>query len=348
MTLVIRGAGIAGLVTAHELVNRGFSVEVHERAGAVGHGASHFAGGMLAPYCEREAAPDLVLQIGLRGLDWWRKKMPADVISKGTLVLAQPRDMPELSRFATRTQGYEWVDAEAIAALEPDLAGRFHKGLFFADEAHLDPRRAMRRLYEDLEKRGTVFRLSCDKTMTPSALHGTGTGAGTGTGDGGHGNAGNCIIDCTGAAAIGALPGLRGVRGEMLYLHTPDITLSRPVRLLHPRHPLYVVPRGNDLFMLGATMIEAADSGPIAVRSLMELLNMAFAVHPAFGEARVTETGTGIRPALVDNVPRVVETPEGLAVAGMYRHGFLLAPAMAQEVADRLEQRHTNRERKFA
>lgn len=340
MKIVIKGAGIAGLVTAHELVNRGLSVEVHERATSVGHGASRYAGGMLAPYCEREAAPEQVLQLGLQGLDWWRKTMPADVIGKGTLVLAQSRDIAELSRFAARTQGYEWVDAEAIAALEPDLAGRFHKGLFFAEEAHLDPRQVMQRLYESLEKRGTAFRLACDEAMPPPTRDHSR--------DGTTGQAGNCIVDCTGAAAIGTVNGLRGVRGEMLYLHTGDFSLARPVRLLHPRHPLYVVPRGDGLFMLGATMIEAADNGPIAVRSLMELLNMAYAVHPAFGEARVTETGTGIRPAFADNIPRVVETPEGLAVAGMYRHGFLLAPAMAQEVADRLERRHTSVERKIA
>ena len=340
MSLVIRGAGIAGLVTAHELVSRGFSVEVHERADAVGQGASHYAGGMLAPYCEREAAPEQVLQLGLQGLKWWRKTLPSEVVNKGTLVLAQPRDMAELSRFAARTRAYEWVDAEAIATLEPALAGRFQKGLFFADEAHQDPRRLKRRQQETLETHGAVIRLSYEDVMAPPPPECTG--------DGTLGHTGCCIVDCTGAAAIGTIDGLRGVRGEMLYLHTPDITLSRPIRLLHPRHPLYVVPRGDGLFMLGATMIEAADSGPITVRSLMELLNMAYAVHPAFGEARVTETGAGIRPALPDNIPRIFETPEGLAVAGMHRHGFLLAPAMAQEVADRLERRHTSVERKIA
>ncbi len=125
------------------------------------------------------------------------------------------------------------------------------------------------------------------------------------------------VIDCTGAARIGQLPGLRGVRGEMLYVETPEINLSRPVRLLHPRHPIYIVPRGRNRFMVGATMIESADDGGITARSLMELLNAAYTLHPAFGEARLTDTGA-------------------LHVNGLYRHGFLLAPAMAAEVARRL------------
>ncbi len=328
MTIVIKGAGIAGLVTAHELMRRGFAVEVHERADVVGGGASHFAGGMLAPYCEREAATETVLQLGLQGLDWWRRTLPGEIINKGTLILAQPRDMAELSRFAARTRDHQWVDADAIAALEPDLGGRFHKGLFFAGEAHLDPRRAMKRLYENLREGGVLFRFSYNE-KTQAHTH-------------------DCTIDCTGPAAIETLPGLRGVRGEMLYLHASDIALSRPIRLLHPRHPLYIVPRRHGLFMLGATMIEAADNGPIAVRSLMELLIMACAVHPSFGEARVVETGVGVRPAFADNMPRVIETPDGLAVAGMHRHGFLLAPALAQQVAERLQQQRINGERKSA
>ena len=70
------------------------------------------------------------------------------------------------------------------------------------------------------------------------------------------------MIDCTGAAAIGRIGGLRGVRGEMLYVETEEITLSRPVRLLHPRHPLYIVPRGDGAFMVGATMIESDAARP--------------------------------------------------------------------------------------
>ena len=95
-------------------------------------------------------------------------------------------------------------------------------------------------------------------------------------------------------------------------------------------------------------MIEAEDDGPISARSLMELLNAAYALHPAFGEARVVETGAGIRPAFADNVPRVVETASGLAIAGMHRHGFLLAPAMAAQAAERLAHLQTSNERTTA
>lgn len=315
MTVLVKGAGVAGLATALELARRGISVEVVERRANIGLGASHWAGGMLAPYCEREAAEEIVLTLGLAAADWWDEAVPGLVQRRGTLVLANPRDLADLKRFATRTRGHCWLGEDEIAELEPDLAGRFGSGLFFSEEAHLDPRQALRGLYQAARQLGVSFRF--------------GEEAG---GAGGYA----VVVDCRGPQAIGEIDGLRGVRGEMLYLETAEVSLSRPVRLLHPRHPLYIVPRGNGLFMLGATMIETEDDGPITARSMMELLNTAYALHPAFAEARIVETGTGIRPAFPDNVPRLIETSEGLAVAGMHRHGFLLAPALARQAADRL------------
>jgi glycine oxidase len=327
MTVLVKGAGVAGLATALELARRGIAVEVVERRADIGLGASHWAGGMLAPYCEREAAEEIVLTSGLSAADWWDEAVPGLVQRRGTLVLANPRDLADLKRFATRTRGHRWLGEDEIAGLEPDLAGRFGSGLFFSEEAHLDPRNALRGLYQATRQLGVSFRFGEEA-----------------------GDAGDyaSVVDCRGPQAIGDIKGLRGVRGEMLYLETAEVTLSRPVRLLHPRHPLYIVPRGNGLFMLGATMIEAEDDGPITARSMMELLNTAYALHPAFAEARIVETGTGIRPAFPDNVPRLIETSEGLAVAGMHRHGFLMAPALAREAADRLTTTHASERRRTA
>ncbi|MDP9835541.1 glycine oxidase [Neorhizobium huautlense] len=324
---LVKGAGVAGLAVAYELLRRGEDVDIVDYQDTVGHGASFFAGGMLAPYCEREGAEEAVLTLGLEAADWWDEAVPGSVIRNGTLVVAQLRDLADLTRFASRTTGHVWLGRLELAELEPSLAGRFDKALFFENEAHLDPRRALTELAKAIRNLGGRFHFGAEPpTRTKYAA----------------------VLDCTGPAAIPHIPGLRGVRGEMLYLESCEVTLKRPVRMLHPRHPIYVVPRDDNRFMVGATMIETDDDGPISARSLMELLNAAYALHPAFGEARVVETGVGIRPAFADNFPRIVETNDGLAIAGMYRHGFLLAPAMAKKAATRLSNGAVLREEMIA
>lgn len=312
MTTLIKGAGVAGLTAAFALARRGHSVTLVDPK-APGMGASHYAGGMLAPWCEGETAPEVVVEAGIGAIDWWDEALPGLVERKGTLVVAPPRDRSELDRFARRTTRHEWLDEAGVAELEPALAGRFRRGLFFRGEAHLDPRKALAGLAAALTSMGVKFLRDADE------------------------RAFSHIIDGTGRAAIGRGSQLRGVRGEMLYLKTSEVVLSRPVRLLHPRIPLYVVPRQNGRFMVGATMIESEHDGQISARSLMELLNAAYTLHPAFGEAEVIKTGTGIRPAYADNIPRITGSGRHLAINGMYRHGFLMAPALAEELAARLE-----------
>jgi glycine oxidase len=312
MRVLVKGTGVAGLTAAFELARRGATVEVSERNAEASRGASFYAGGMLAPWCERESADEAILTLGQAALDWWDAATPGLVIRHGTLVVAPARDKAELSRFASRTTGYQWVDEGEIAALEPDLAGRFRSGLYFTGEGHLDPRLALKSLHTRLCGLGVRFHMGIPVDEQPF----------------------DRVVDCTGAAAVGEIANLRGVRGEMLYLATSEVSLSRAVRLLHPRIPLYIVPREPGRFMVGATMIETEDAGAISARSMMEFLNAAYAVHPAFGEAEIIETGTGVRPAYPNNLPKVTQDGRTVFINGAHRHGFLLSPAMARQAAE--------------
>ncbi len=127
------------------------------------------------------------------------------------------------------------------------------------------------------------------------------------------------------------------MRGERLIVRSQELSLRRPVRFLHPRHPIYVVPWAEGLYMVGATVIESDDAGPVTVRSALELLSMAYALHPAFAEAQIIEAGAGVRPSFADNVPKIIVRGQTVHVNGLYRHGFLLAPALAELVASYLD-----------
>src|SRR5438034_1655608 len=304
----IIGAGIAGAWQALLFAQAGHAVTLYERSDAdMTLSTSHWAGGMLAPWCEAETSEPVIVRLGIRSLDLWREHFPQTPFN-GSLVVAHPRDRADFERFAKLTTCYRRLDAHSVTELEPSLEGRFRDGLFYADEGHVEPRRVLPELHARFTAAGGMLKFNSDPTQ--DGIDGV-------------------VIDCRGIFARDRQDDLRGVKGEIILIETDEIKLSRPVRLIHPRWPLYVIPRGGNRFMLGATSIEADDNG-VSVRSALELLGAAYAVHPAFAEARIVEFGSGLRPAFPDNLPRIAIDNERIAVNGLYRHGFLLAPALAE------------------
>jgi glycine oxidase len=145
------------------------------------------------------------------------------------------------------------------------------------------------------------------------------------------------VIDCRGIAARDELKNLRGVRGEMAIIRTRELNINRPIRLLHPRFPIYLVPWPDNYFMVGATVIESDDQGPVSVRSGLELLGSVYALHSAFGEASIVKLSANVRPSFPDNIPKIIVRGKTIHVNGLYRHGFLTSPALAHLVADYLD-----------
>ena len=131
----------------------------------------------------------------------------------------------------------------------------------------------------------------------------------------------------------GARPELpvRGVRGEIFWLHAPGVRLRRPLRLMHPRHRVYLVPREGDIVVVGASEIESEDRSPVSLRSTVELLAAAHSVVPELAEARVVHSEANLRPALPDNLPHVETQPGLTRINGLFRHGWLIAPALVED-----------------
>lgn len=321
-TITVLGAGIFGLWQAFALARAGHRVRLIETsAEPFADAASLYAGVMLAPEREAETAPSMLRQLGHEGVAHWRDVYPR-LKCNGSIVVASPRDRGELDRFAARTQGHRLLDDGELGALEGDLGQRFGAALFFPDEAHMPANDALSFMLGEARAAGveTVFGVGDAESA-----------AAAGDAD--------IIIDCRGMAARDVLNDLRGVRGERLLIRSREVAFSRPVQLLHPRIPLYIVPWGDGVYLVGATAIESEERGPVTVRSAMELLGGAYAVHPSFAEAEIIGFGAGVRPAFPDNVPRAIVREGGrrIFVNGAYRHGFLIAPVLARMVAAYLQ-----------
>lgn len=330
----VLGAGLMGRLVALALARRGCRVDLHDAQGPqAGGAAARVAAAMLAPLAESAVAPAPVVRMGRHALDRWPELLtelaghaaPVFFQREGTLVLWHRQDAGEAERFARvleRTRG--WIgddlpparplDASGIVALEPALRGsRFAQGLFLAGEGQLDNRALLDALHATLAATPGVT-LHWHRAVSPEDFD--------------CGPAGR-VIDCRGLGARPQWGALRGVRGEVIRVHAPDVALSRPTRLLHPRYPLYIAPKPDGVFVIGATEIESADMSPASVRSTLELLSAAYAVHSGFGEARILELATHCRPTLPDNLPALRwSAPRVLQVNGLYRHGFLIAPAL--------------------
>ncbi len=333
--IAVIGAGIVGLTQALWLQRQGHRISVYERGDErLDHHCSHVGAGMLAPYCELSEAETEVARWGVSALALWRQivptlALPVHMTCEGTLVVAHHRDRAGMQHLAERVEraGFgahlHWLRRDALRELEPELEGRFGEGLYLSPEGEIDPRSLLPALVATLRREGARVEFMTEvEDLAPGAITVRGERHGF-----------DWVLDCRGLAASDQMTDLRGVRGEILTLHTGEVHLHRPIRMMHPRYPLYIVPRPENRFVIGATSIESDSLRPVTVRSALELLSAAYALHPAFAEAEIVEMKTHCRPTLPDHLPRIVQQDNLLCINGLYRHGYLLSPLVAETVA---------------
>lgn len=339
--VLVLGAGLMGRLLAVTLTQAGHPVRILDAGPPDGsRSAAWVAAAMVAPLAESAITELNVVAMGQYALTRWPSliaslRRPVFFQQNGTLILWHRQDAPEARRFSglLATTGHALpelpqplaLDGEAIASLEPSLARRFHEGLYLPGEAQLDNRQLLQALTDTLGYLGVAIEwhtaLSLDQALDIQDSQG------------------GWVLDCRGLGSRGEWRApqqtLRGVRGEVARIHAPDVTLQRPTRLLHPRYPIYIAPKEDHLFVIGATEIESDDLSPASVRSTLELLSAAYTVHPGFGEGRILELATRCRPTLPDNLPAVHEVrPRVLQVNGLYRHGFMISPALLDAVIE--------------
>ncbi|WP_347332311.1 glycine oxidase ThiO [Marinimicrobium locisalis] len=331
----IAGAGLLGRLLAWQLLLRGHRVSLFDAGTRAGvDSAAWTAAGMVAPLSEAVVSERPVYDMGLFALaQWplWVNQLESEHTlwhQQGSLVVSHPQDEAELSQFHRELQyvtetadGYQWVTRPELHDLEPDLSDRFQRGLLLEAEGFLNNRELLSQLLTTIERLGGDCHFECPVNVDEGILYSAGQQYRF-----------DRVIDCRGVGAKPQQPAVRGVRGEVLHVHTREIVLHRPVRLMHPRYQLYIVPKPDHRFVIGATQIESEDRSPMSLQSSLELGSALYTLSPAFAEARILEQPVNLRPTYLDNNPHI-ETTEGLiTVNGLFRHGYLLAPAVVKQV----------------
>ena len=347
----IVGAGLMGRLLACTLAQKGAQVDLFDQSGPdAGGAAARIAAAMLAPLAESTITEDSVVRMGMYSLPRWKELInqlstPVFFQQDGTLILWHSQDASEAERFTKHLERNclrnpqlplpQKLTNSELRQIEPNVAERFMQGLLLPDEGQLDNRQLLTSLLNELH----LLKVNCHwstvadpMTLRAEAQH-------------------DCVIDCRGNGAKDAwnhsLNTLRGVRGEVIRLYAPEVKLRRPTRLIHPRYPIYIAPKENDIYVVGATEIESEDLSDMSVRSAMELLSAVYTVHSGFAEARILEMATQCRPTLKNNLPEIrIQKDKGLPdlimINGLYRHGFMISPAVMDSTLELLEYGQSN------
>ena len=356
----IAGAGLLGRLLAWRLSRAGHRVSVFDPARDalpvprslatepyLPTAAGFTAAGMLSPLAELDNAEPAVAALGWRSLALWRDiaaALPARpaFADRGSLLVAHRADLGTARRMLDRlaaaiatpewqgasppeslqSQGAQPLDAAALRTLEPSIQGPAHAWLL-PGEGQIDTVATLAALHADAQ--GVDWHWG-QRVLAAQAGEGGGT---LRTADG-RVLAFDTVIDVRGVGARPDLP-VRGVRGEVVWLQAPCHGLTRPVRLLHPRHRVYIVPRSANDVLVGASEVESEDRSPVSLRSATELMAAAHSVVPGLAEARILRLDVNLRPALPDNNPCIQHAPKLLRINGLFRHGWLLAPALVDQ-----------------
>lgn len=332
----IVGGGIIGQLIAFLLYQKQWQVTLidHNKTNC-----SLAAAGLLTPISELEKSEISIFHLGREALtEHWPRilsQLEESVYFKhrGSLVVSHSQDHIELDPIIWRisnklnsaakldsTDFLHEVTSKEISALEPEL--RFpYNGYYFPDEGQIDSQQLLHVLKKKLFSTINYLDNQLVDEIKPGEITSNKTVYSF-----------DKVFDCRGLGGKSRYPNLRGVRGELIWLYAPDIKITRPIRLLHPRYRLYIVPRSQHIYLLGSTEIESEDNSPISLRTSLELLTAAYSLQAKFAEARLIKTVTACRPTFDNHLPKINYTEGLISVNGLYRHGFLIAPSLAQDI----------------
>lgn len=352
-TVAIIGAGLMGRLIALSLTRQGYKPTLIDKDDSNGHNsAAYAAAGLLTPLGEAMHCEPNIVEMGMKSLKLWPKLL--DTLSgetffqqEGAIMVSHAQDQGDYLHFARYIKEHypqhqiNGLNRTQLEALEPDIGRAFNQGLFLPEEGQIDNRKLLVALKDELEhtdinwlSNTEVVNITSNVENTEVSYRHEQTKQVT--------QAFDLVIDCRGTGARSStgeqstdqtnLTDLRAVRGELFQLYAPNVNISRPIRLMHPRYQLYIAPKGKGYFAVGATEIESDDMSPMTVRSAMELLSAAYSVHPEFGEANIKQQIAQCRPAFSNNQPKIIVNKHTVHVNGLYRHGFLIAPVVLEQV----------------
>lgn len=339
MNIDVVGAGIIGLTTALTLADRGHTVTVHDPDPA--SGASHHAGGMLAPTAEVVYKQDPLFPLMRASAEWYPElinltakysDLPTGYRTDGTLVVARDiadkTHLEELTEYQSRHgMVVGKLTTREARKLEPALSPAINGAVRIDGDHQVQPRLFTRALLDACRRANVTFTTDLiDSLDKLDKLD----------------NADQVVV-ANGLGASQLIPSLdlRPVYGDVLHVRVPKHQyplLTRVVRGFVEDRPVYLIPREDGTLTIGATTREDGRDQP-QVQGIHQLLRDAIELVPALEECDFVEATAGARPGTPDDLPYLGRVDERTVVStGYFRHGILLAGLGARvgaELVDR-------------
>lgn len=371
MNIAIVGAGLMGRLIALSLLrneklerrkSKKIAITLFDKDDKLAHNsAAYAAAGLLTPIGESLHCEPNIVEMGFKALALWpgildSLKEHTIFQQEGAIMVSHEQDKGEYQRFVRHIknnypeQPYQMLGRAELNELEPEIGRSFNHGLYLPQEGQLGNRRLLVALRKQLDEEGKNsstgnilnWLSECnviDIEVKPKQSTVTYIQSEHSESYHKQSEKFDLVIDCRGTGAsnkdsrkgCAPLSDLRSVRGEIFQLFAPDVNISRPIRLMHPRYQLYIAPKRKGYYVVGATEIESDDDAPMTVRSALELLSAAYSVHPGFAEANIRQHVSQRRPAFSDNQPKISRHDSLIQVNGLYRHGFLISPVVAEQ-----------------
>lgn len=321
-----------GMLLAFSLRKLNFDISLFDFK--INENCSYAAAGLLSPMIELIRNDPVIFKLGTDAINkYWPDiitHLESDIYfeKKGSILLGFPQDYNDVIHSVQRIKSklnvhnfYSELSSSELENLEPELS-KFNHGYYFSNEAQLDNQALLHALQKNLlQSKVKLFNQHKVSHLRAGSIEVDGKTINY-----------DFIFDCRGLGAKDTFDDLRGVRGELIWLLAPDINLTRPIHLMHPRYNLYIAPRPDHYFLLGASEIEATDFSPISLKSTLELLSAAYSINSKFAEARVVKTVTQCRPTLFNHLPKIKYTSGLMRINGLYRHGFLISPSLVNDI----------------
>lgn len=355
--VVVIGAGVVGAACAYYAARAGLDVVVVDRGPVAGGTTGAGEGNVLVS--DKEPGPELDLALLSNGL--WRELAKLDGFEfepKGGLVVAETGEVLEALTGLAGKQGVEHtvIASGGLNDYEPHLAGGFAGGVFYPQDAQVQPMLAAARLIRrgaDRFGRGTLM-LRTGVTVTGFLRDGDRIGGVTTD----HG-------DILAGAVVNAAGTWGGEVAAMAGVHVPVLPRRGFILVTEPfdepliRHKVYTAAYVTNVAsdsegLETSAVVEGTPSGPVLIGASRErvgfdrtvsvpvlerLARQAVELFPALADRRAIRAYCGFRPYCPDHLPVIGEDPRAPGLHHACGHegaGIGLAPATGHLIAQTL------------